>query len=188
MACRRRSKSLAAQSIALGFAVPQVIAHRMARTRTTKRCTSWGARTPPPPKLERDGCAGRPGKPEARAAMMHRSGSPSMRRLVRAAERRRNEHPRQGHGSGQPASGGEREAAGRSKSRADRDGFLGYPRAEGSAPRRHHHSRRQPGLHQEKAGAADQNALLQQQVSEPQSAAANAANIKEPAACSPATS
>ena len=28
---RRRSKSLAAQSIALGFAVPQVIAHRMAR-------------------------------------------------------------------------------------------------------------------------------------------------------------
>ena len=28
---RRRSKSLAAQSVALGFAVPQVIAHRMAR-------------------------------------------------------------------------------------------------------------------------------------------------------------
>jgi len=28
---RRRSKSFAAQSIALGFAVPQVIAHRMAR-------------------------------------------------------------------------------------------------------------------------------------------------------------
>lgn len=28
---RRRSKSLAAQSMALGFAVPQVIAHRMAR-------------------------------------------------------------------------------------------------------------------------------------------------------------
>ena len=28
---RRRSKSLAAQSVALGFAAPQVIAHRMAR-------------------------------------------------------------------------------------------------------------------------------------------------------------
>lgn len=40
---RRRSKSLAAQSIALGFAVPQVIAHRMARMGDHKEMHLMGA-------------------------------------------------------------------------------------------------------------------------------------------------
>lgn len=40
---RRRSKSLAAQSVALGFAVPQVIAHRMARMGDQKEMHRMGA-------------------------------------------------------------------------------------------------------------------------------------------------
>jgi len=39
---RRRSKSLAAQSVALGFAVPQVIAHRMARMGDQKEMQRMG--------------------------------------------------------------------------------------------------------------------------------------------------